>query len=78
MNYIVLEGISLYLSLIFVFLLVLLSVACLIYAIIADKRSFINQELLKCEIAKNKLLTKANLMLKIKYGEFDENDKKSF
>lgn len=74
MNYIVLEGFSLYFSLVLVFLLVLLSIGCLLYAILADKRNFANSEMLKREMEKNQILIRANMKLKLKYGEFDRDD----
>ena len=74
MNYIVLEGSSLYFSLVLVFLLVLLSIGCLLYAILADKRNFANSEMLKREMEKNQILIRANMKLKLKYGEFDRDD----
>ena len=74
MNYIVLEGFSLYFSLVLVFLLVLLSIGCLLYAILADKRNFANSEMLKREMEKNQILIRANMILKLKYGEFDRDD----
>ena len=74
MNYIVLEGFSLYFSLVLVFLLVLLSIGCLLYAILADKRNFANSEMLKREMEKNQILIRVNMKLKLKYGEFDRDD----
>ena len=74
MNYIVLEGFSLYFSLVLVFLLVLLSIGCLLYAILADKRNFANSEMLKREMEKNQILIRANMKLILKYGEFDRDD----
>lgn len=74
MNYMVIEGIGLYLFLALLLALVLLSVACLICAAYADRRNLILWELLKCETLKNKMLSKANFKLKLKYGELSTDD----
>lgn len=74
MNYIVIEGIGLYLFLALILALVLLSIACLICAAYADRRSFIIFELLKRETLKNKMLSNANFKLKLKYGELSTDD----
>lgn len=77
MNYIVLEGISLYMFLALVILLVLISIASLIIAISADNRNSILAKLLTDEQRKVKLLLKANFKLKLKHGELDCDDKKN-
>ena len=71
MNYIVLEGVSLYLFMVLTFLLLLISVGSLICAIISDKRGFILENLLSRKNYEIKNLIKENLMLRIKCGEFD-------
>lgn len=74
MNYIVLEGLSLYLFLILVLLLVLISFACIICTIFTDNHNFMLGELLKDELDKNSLLQKENFKLKLKSGELDIDD----
>lgn len=71
MNYIVLEGLSLYLFLLLVILLLLISVGSLICTILLDKHMFILEKLLYKENGKVKNLLKENFILKLKYGEFD-------
>ena len=77
MNYIVLEGISLYMFLALVILLVLISIASLIIAISADNRNSILAKLLTDEQRKVRLLLKANFKLKLKHGELDFDDEKN-
>lgn len=71
MNYIVLEGLSLYLFLFLVILLLLISVGSLICAILLDKHMFIIENSLLRESNKVKNLLKENFILKLKYGELD-------
>ena len=68
MNYIVLEGFSLYLALTLTLLLVLINFASIICAVLADKRLFTVTEQLKHETLKSSLILKANFKLKLKYG----------
>ncbi len=75
MNCIVLEGFSLYVTLILILLLVLISLGSLCCAIFADRRNFVMRCVIKKLIIENKLLNKANIILKIKYGEFDINER---
>lgn len=74
MNYIVLEGFWLYLFLILTLGLVMISFLCVVYAAFADKRNFLMRESLKKLTVKNRLLTKANMRLKLKCGELDTDD----
>ncbi len=74
MNYIVLEGFSLYITLILILLLVLISFGCLICVIFADRRSFLMRCLIKKLAVENKLLNKANLTMKLKYGELETDE----
>lgn len=74
MNYIVLEGASLYLFLALIILLVLVAVGCLICAILTDKRNYILGSLLSKENHKVKILHKENFILKLKSGEIDINE----
>ncbi len=74
MNYIVLEGFSLYVFLTLILLLVVISFVSIICAIAADKRLFMLSELLKEEIDKSHQLFKANFILKLKHGELDTDD----
>lgn len=71
MNFIILEGISLYLFLILLILLFLISLGCLIYSILADRRICFLENLLEAEKRKVQFLNKRNLILKIKCGEFE-------
>ncbi len=75
MNYIVLEGFSLYLVLILNLVLVLISFSCLICVVFVDKRNFAMKRFIERLIIKNQLLLKSNFILKLKYGEFDVDEK---
>ena len=77
MNYIVLEGFSLYLFLILVLLLVMISLSCILIAVLADRRNYILKELLDKETYKNKHLSRVNLGLKLKCGELNIDDKEN-
>ena len=74
MNYIVLEGFPLYLTLILIFVLVLISLGCLICVILADRRCFLMRCTIKRLVAENKMLNKANMALKLKRGELDTDE----
>lgn len=74
MNYIVLEGFSLYITLILIFVLVMISFGCLICVIFADRRCFLMRRMIKRLTAENKLLNKANLSLKLRYGELETDE----
>lgn len=75
MNYIVLEGISLYLFLALVILLVLISLVSLICVVLSDRRNFILGNLLLRENAKVRNLIKENFVLRLNRGEFNVDEK---
>ncbi len=74
MNYIVLEGICLYLFLALVILLVLISLVSLICAVLSDRRNFILGNLLLRENNKVRNLIKENFVLRLNYGEFNVDE----
>lgn len=74
MNYIVLEGASLYLFLTLVILMLLISIGCLLCAVLSDRRNFILGNLLMQENNKVRTLAKENFVLKLKHGEFDVDE----
>ncbi len=71
MNYIVLEGICLYVFIALIIITVLISILSLIALIITDNRNSVLNNSLYEEKAKVKYLIKANFKLRLKYGEFD-------
>lgn len=71
MNYIVLEGLSLYLLFILVVLLLLISAGSLICVAIIDKRKFILENILLRKKENIRRVIKENFVLKLKCGEFD-------
>ena len=71
MNYVVLEGISLYLVLIMIVLILAISIGCVICVILSDKRGFVLENLLIKERKKVCVLVKENFVLKLKCGEFE-------
>ncbi len=71
MNCIVLEGVSIYLTVILLVLIISISFACIICAVNADRRLFTVNEMLKTEREKNEILNKENFRLKLKYGELN-------
>lgn len=75
MNYIVLEGISLYLFLIMTMLLLLISAGCLICVVLLDKRGFFLNILLSRKNDEIKNLVKENFVLRLKSGELDIDEK---
>lgn len=75
MNYIVLEGVSLYLVLTLIIVLLLICLCCLICVILSDKRAFVLENLLSRRNAEIKNLNRENLMFKIKCGELDIDEK---
>lgn len=75
MNYIVLEGVSLYLVLALIIILLLICLCCLICVMLSDKRVFLLENLLLRKIDEIKSLNRKNLMLKIKCGELDIDEK---
>ncbi len=76
MNYIVLEGFSLYLFLVLVLILLIISLCCLICVVLSDKRLFILNNLLSRKNREIKELNRENLILKIKCGELDIDENK--
>ncbi len=75
MNYIVLEGIGLYIVLIMILLLLVITVGCIICLILSDNRRLILEDLLLDENEKVRDLSKQNFLLKLKCGEFDIDEK---
>ena len=75
MSCIILDGIVLYIFIAFVISLVLISLGCILYAILCDKREIALVELLNKERIKTKVLAKQNLILKIKSGELNIDEK---
>ena len=75
MNYIVLEGISLWLVLFIIVLMLIISFISILCAVLADKRIFTLESLLYEESEKVRYLIKKNFILQLKSGEFDVNDK---
>ena len=71
MNYIVLEGLSLYLFFILVVLLLLVTLGSLICVAVIDKSKFALGYMLLIENNKVRQLDKENFVLKLKCGEFD-------
>ncbi len=74
MNYIVLEGVSLYLVWSLIIILLLICLCCLICVVLSDKRLFILENLLSRKNEEIKSLNRENLMYKIKCGELDINE----
>lgn len=75
MSCIILDGIVLYVFIAFIIALMLISLGCILYAVLCDKRENVLVELLNKERIKVKALTKRNLILKIKSGELNIDDK---
>ena len=75
MNYIVLEGISLYLVLVLTVLLLAISTISLICTVLSDKRIHILETLLYKESEKVKYLSKKIFVLQIKNGDIDIDEK---
>lgn len=75
MNYIVLEGVSLYLFFALIIVLLLICLSCLICVILSDKRIFVLDNLLLRKNAEIQCLNRENLILKMKYGELDIDEK---
>ena len=71
MNYIVLEGASLYWVVSLVIILIILCLSCLVYVILCDKKNFTLENLLATKNEEIRNLNRMNLMLMIKCGEFD-------
>ncbi len=71
MNYIVLEGLSLYLFFVLVVLLLFVTLGSLICVAVIGKRNFALGNMLLTENNKVRQLVKENFVLKLKCGEFD-------
>jgi len=71
MNYIVLEGTSLYLFLLLVILLMLITLGSLICAVLSDRRNFILKNLLVNENKTVKKLMKENFVLILKSSDLN-------
>ena len=74
MNYIVLEGISLYVFAVIVILLLLLAVGGILCIVLSDRQLFVFKVLLAKKDNDIKNLMKENFLLKIKSGEFDTDE----
>lgn len=74
MNYIVLEGVSLYLFLILLLLLIVIAVLSLVFAVMADRKNFVLGKLFMKEHKKVKILVKENFILKLRCGEIDVDE----
>lgn len=75
MNCVILEGISLYLALILIVLLMAISFVSLVCTILSDKRIFMLETLLYKESEKVKYLMKRIFVLQLRNGEIDIDDK---
>lgn len=71
MNYIVLEGISLFVVIIMIIVLLIVSLCSLICVMMCDKRVFALEQTLADKNEEIKILNRENLMFKIKCGELD-------
>lgn len=74
MNYILLEGAALKIFIVLIFLLVLISVLCLTYTILCDKKNYALNIKLDTEKRRVKMLQIENLKLRIKNGELNVDD----
>lgn len=74
MNYILLEGAALKIFIVLIFLLVLISVLCLTYTILCDKKNYALNIELDTEKRRVKMLQVENLKLRIKNGELNVDD----
>lgn len=75
MNYIVLEGLSLYVFLVVIILILVISIGSIICAILSDKRLFVLENLLLTQNEKVRTLIKENFILRLKCGEFEIDEK---
>ena len=71
MNYIILEGITLYIFLIITLLQFLISIGCIICATMSQRRESVIKNLFLNEKEKLVYLEKENFLLRLKSGEFD-------
>lgn len=74
MNFIILEGMSLYLFLILLALMLLICLGSLVCTILADKKIHLLNNLLKTEEQKVAYLNQENLKIKLKYGELEQGE----
>ena len=74
MNCIVLEGVTLYIFLILVVLLMMVAVISLVCSIVGDKRNFAITNLFLQEQETVRRLARENFILKIRCGEFEIYD----
>lgn len=75
MNYIVLEGVSLYMFLALVLFLLIISLCCLVCVVLSDKRLFILNNILSSKNIEIIKLNRENLILKIRCGELEIDEK---
>lgn len=75
MNYIILQGVGLYLFLVLVLLMFLISLGSLFCSVISEKCNNNLNMLLSEEKEKVKFLNRENIRLKLKCGEFESNEK---
>lgn len=75
MNYIVLEGVSLYMFLALILFLLIISLCCLVCVVLSDKRLFILNNILSSKNIEIIKLNRENLILKIRCGELDIDEK---
>lgn len=75
MNYIVLEGIGLWITLFIITVMLIISLVSLICVVLADKKIFVLETLLRKENEKVKFLLKKNFILQLISGEFDIDEK---
>lgn len=75
MNYIVLEGISLYLFFILIILLLFITIVSLICVMLSDRRNFMLKGLLLKSNDRLKLMAKENFILRIRCGDLILDEK---
>lgn len=74
MNYIVLEGISLYIFAAVVVLLLLMAIGGILCVVLSDRQVFILKAMLAKKESEIKILMKENFLLKIKSGELETDE----
>ncbi len=74
MSYIVLEGVSLYVFLTSLLLLVVIAVLSLGIAVLTDRKNCALNDLFMKEHKKVKMLVKENFILRLKYGEINVDE----
>lgn len=75
MDCIILEGLSLYLALFLMVLLLVIALISLVCTVLSDKRIVTLETLLYRENEKVKYLTRKNFALQLRNGEIDINEK---